>query len=180
MIDIVNSPWQALACHYIKFYFSDIQPASMFRCIMDFQAFYKTPCFCRRILLYKDAGLWVLRLSITRMVFSTSGYMTSTRYFIFLPSQLQSGAPGHWHDASQQEVLWKQRCYMYHYGYIRNLLSGHRPGALAAVPCLSQQLVWFFIHADDRMHWVIREFIDIENIFHTCYEFCILFGGMHQ
>ena len=42
-------------------------------------------------------------------------------------------------------------------------------------PCLSQQLVWFFIHADDRMHWVIREFIDIENIFHTCYEFCILF-----
>lgn len=42
-------------------------------------------------------------------------------------------------------------------------------------PCLSQQLVWFFIHADDRTHWVIREFIDIENIFHTCYEFCILF-----
>ena len=42
-------------------------------------------------------------------------------------------------------------------------------------PRLSQQLVWFFIHTDDWTHRVIREFIDIEDIFHTCYEFCILF-----
>lgn len=32
--------------------------------------------------LYREAGLWVLRLSITRMILSASGYMTSTRYLI--------------------------------------------------------------------------------------------------
>lgn len=43
------------------------------------------------------------------------------------------------------------------------------------LPCLSQKLVWFFIHTDNRAHGIIRKFIDVEDIFHTCYEFCIFF-----
>ena len=33
-------------------------------------------------ILYKDAGLCVLGLSMARTIFSASGYITSTRYFI--------------------------------------------------------------------------------------------------
>lgn len=42
-------------------------------------------------------------------------------------------------------------------------------------PYLPQKLVWFFIHADNRTQGVIWKFVDVENIFHTCYEFCIFF-----
>lgn len=43
------------------------------------------------------------------------------------------------------------------------------------IPRLSQKLVWFFIHADNRAHRVIWKFIGVKDIFHTCYEFCIFF-----
>ena len=36
---IFNPPGQALACHYIKLYFSNIQPASMLGSVMDFKLF---------------------------------------------------------------------------------------------------------------------------------------------
>lgn len=42
---------------------------------------------------------------------------------------------------------------------------------------LTQELVWFLIHADDRVVWIVRTFIDIKNVFHACYEFGIFLVG---
>ncbi len=38
-IHILNPAGQTLPCHYIQFYFGNVQPAPMFRCVMDFQPF---------------------------------------------------------------------------------------------------------------------------------------------
>lgn len=54
-----------------------------------------------------------------------------------------------------------------------NVAWTHRQGVSGIV----QQLVWFFVHAHDRMLRVIWELVDIKNILHACYEFGIpLFG----
>ena len=42
-------------------------------------------------------------------------------------------------------------------------------------PCFPKQLVWFFIHAYNRTLRVIRHFIDVQDIFHAGYKFCIFF-----
>lgn len=36
---VINPSGQALACHHIKLYFSNVQPAPMFGRVMDFQFF---------------------------------------------------------------------------------------------------------------------------------------------
>ena len=44
------------------------------------------------------------------------------------------------------------------------------------IPCVSQELIRFFIHTDNRTHWIIRELIDVEYVFHTGYKLSIFFG----
>ena len=74
-----------------------------------------------------------------------------------------------------QGVLQTQRYCMCHYGYIQNPLFGHCLDALATVPLLPQAAGMVFIHAYNRTFRVIRHFIDVQDIFHAGYKFCIFF-----
>ena len=43
-------------------------------------------------------------------------------------------------------------------------------------PGFSKKLIRFFIHTDNRHIFIIWQFIDMQDIFHTGYKFCISFG----
>src|SRR4030042_6548490 len=42
--------------------------------------------------------------------------------------------------------------------------------------CFCNQLLWGFLHADNRILWVIWLFIDIQNLFHICNKAAVMFG----
>lgn len=43
--------------------------------------------------------------------------------------------------------------------------------------CFAKKLIRHFIHAYNRLLWIIGHFINIKNIFHTCNKFSIMFLG---
>lgn len=70
---VFDPPGQALACHYIKLFFSNIQPASMFGNVMDFKLFAILRASGAENALYKEERAWALRLSMTSIILSRSG-----------------------------------------------------------------------------------------------------------
>ena len=69
--------------------------------------------------------------------------------------------------------------YKYAAGTAAQILGINFPGIPRAhgqrLPGLPQQLVWLFVHT---YHWdsrVIRLFVDVQDILHTGYEFCVFF-----
>ena len=113
---------------------------------------------------------------MTRMIFSASGYMTSTRYFI---SSAQSVAV-----LCPRTLTW---CFPPRGFYKRKDTACAITGIFRIhflviawthwqrFRCFPKQLVWFFIHAYNRTFRVIRHFIDVQDIFHAGYKFCIFF-----
>ena len=47
----------------------------------------------------------------------------------------------------------------------------HRKGSTG----IAQQLIWFFVHANDRELSIARPFINIQHVFHASYEFGVFF-----
>lgn len=47
----------------------------------------------------------------------------------------------------------------------------HRQGSTG----IAQQLIWFFVHANDRVLSIVRPFINIQHVFHASYEFGVFF-----
>ena len=90
-------------------------------------------------------------------------------------NQLLYDAPARLHDAPLPVVLQKQRSCRYPFGHIQNLFSVYHLAHRQRLPGFSKQLIWLFIHTYHRNRRIIRHLIDVKDILHAGYEFCIFF-----
>lgn len=176
-IHILNPAGQTLPCHYIQLYFGNVQPAPMFRCVMDFQpsgnpaGFRSRKCLVQgrngmRVQVVHDKyDLITVRITdihkIPDLISPVNCCTVCTHaYMAYAAQRLYEckNAAGVVPDIFRIDFSGISRTH------------GQR------LPDFPEQLIWFFIHAYHGNCRMIGRFINIQDILHAGYEFHIFSG----
>lgn len=120
--------------------------------------------------LYVEDALWMFKLSITRIIFSAFGYMTSDRYFIPFAQSYTEMFPYAYmvHPSKRSNKSKDTACPLTGIFGIHFFLISWTHSL--RIPRFAQQLVRLFIHTDNWYCRIIGLLINIKDIFHACYE----------
>ena len=165
-----------MSAHYIKLYFGDIHPASMFWGIMYLQLFYDTSCFFRWISFIQ--GCWFMCVEIIHHkddllgirvhdVHQIPDFLCPVNGRTVFPYTDMMCPSKRFHESKYAD-----RSITDIFGICFPIASRYHCQGFSG---FSQKLVRFFIHTYDGTFFVIRKFINVKDIFHTGYEFRVFF-----